>query len=86
MDLIDQKIRVYKNDKIIKNIKCSTGVIGKQDTETPLGIFILQIRENIFIVTNIIKVVDIILNFCKLFNSFYTCRQNGNIIEEEKTN
>ncbi|HID0855357.1 TPA: L,D-transpeptidase, partial [Clostridium botulinum] len=31
VDLIDQKIRVYKNDKIIKNIKCSTGVIGKQD-------------------------------------------------------
>ncbi|NFD31610.1 murein L,D-transpeptidase [Clostridium botulinum] len=85
VDLIDQKIRVYKNDKIIKNIKCSTGVIGKQDTETPLGIFYITNKGKYFYSN---KYNQGGRYYIKFFANYLIhsipVDKNGNIIEEEK--
>ncbi|AJD32916.1 L,D-transpeptidase [Clostridium sporogenes] len=85
VDLIDQKIKVYKNDKIIKNIQCSTGVIGKQDTETPLGIFYITNKGKYFYSN---KYNQGGRYYIKFFANYLIhsipVDKNGNIIEEEK--
>jgi len=44
IDITNQKVIVCKNEEILKEIPCSTGIIGDQDTETPLGVFSVQDR------------------------------------------
>jgi len=44
IDITNQKVKVCKNDAILREISCSTGIIGDQETETPLGVFSVQDR------------------------------------------
>ena len=44
----DQKLSVYKGNKKLIECLCSTGKIGNPDTETPLGVFKVQERNNFF--------------------------------------
>ncbi|NEZ48013.1 L,D-transpeptidase [Clostridium niameyense] len=85
VDLIDQMVNVYKNDKIIKKINCSTGLVGNQDTETPVGMFYIMDKGKYFYSN---KYNQGGRYYIKFFANYLIhsipLDKNGNIIEEEK--
>lgn len=85
VNLTNQKIYIYKDDNILKNMRCSTGRIGYPDTETPLGIFTLLIKGKDFYSN---KYNEGAKYYIKFFNDYLIhsvpVDKKGNIIEEEK--
>lgn len=85
VDLIKQKILVYKKDKKIRDIKCSTGILGDSDTETPLGMFYITNRGKYFYSN---KYNQGGRYYIKFFANYLIhsipVDKSGNIIEEEK--
>ena len=85
VNLINQNMRVLKDDKIVKNISCSTGMIGDQDTETPLGIFYVQVKGEYFFSS---KYQEGARYYIKFFSNYLIhsipVNEKGNIIEDEK--
>ena len=84
IDITDQKVIVYKGDKILRKMACSTGIIGDQDTETPLGIFAVQDKGPSFFSPKYNQGAKYYIKFFAnyLIHSVPT-DQKGNIIEEE---
>lgn len=85
VNLINQNMRVLNDDKIVKNIPCSTGIIGDQDTETPLGIFYVQSKGEYFFSS---KYKEGARYYIKFFSNYLIhsipVNEKGNIIEDEK--
>lgn len=85
VDLTKQKIEVLMKRQPIKEIICSTGTLGDQDTETPLGIFFIQEKGDFFYSEKYQQGGKYYLKFFAnyLIHSVPVDRK-GNIIEEEK--
>ncbi len=85
VNLIKQNINVIKGESIIKNIQCSTGIIGDQDTETPLGIFYVQTKGEYFYSN---KYKEGARYYIKFFSNYLIhsipVDEKGNIIEDER--
>lgn len=85
VNLIKQNINVIKGENIIKNIPCSTGIIGDQDTETPLGIFYVQDKGEYFYSN---KYKEGARYYIKFFSNYLIhsipVDEKGNIIEDER--
>jgi lipoprotein-anchoring transpeptidase ErfK/SrfK len=85
VNLIKQNIDVIKDENIIKNIPCSTGIIGDQDTETPLGIFYVQDKGEYFYSN---KYKEGARYYIKFFSNYLIhsipVDEKGNIIEDER--
>lgn len=86
VNLKSQSIDVLKNDKTIKKVSCSTGILGNQDTETPLGIFSIQSKGEYFYST---KYEQGARYYIKFFSNYLIhsipVDKKGNIIEDEKS-
>ena len=80
----NQKMKVYKKNKLLKEISCSTGILGDSDTETPLGTFYIQSKGNYFFSG---KYQEGGRYYIKFFSNYLIhsipVDKNGNIIEEE---
>lgn len=85
VNLTNQNINVIKKDKALKNIKCSTGILGDQETETPLGIFNIQCKGEYFYSD---KYKEGARYYIKFFSNYLIhsipVDKKGNIIEDEK--
>ncbi|WPC41934.1 L,D-transpeptidase [Clostridium sp. JS66] len=85
VDLIKQNINVIKNDNTIRTISCSTGIMGNQDTETPLGIFYVQNKGEYFYSN---KYKEGARYYIKFFSNYLIhsipVDEKGNIIEDER--
>lgn len=85
VNLSEQKMYIYKNNVLIKKILCSTGKIGNQETETPLGVFFVQEKGKAFFSN---KYDQGGKYYIKFFSNYLIhsipVDQKGNIIEEEK--
>lgn len=85
VNLTKQSLKILSDNKIIKNISCSTGIIGDQDTETPLGIFYVQSKGEYFFSN---KYKEGARYYIKFFSNYLIhsipVDQKGNIIEDEK--
>lgn len=85
VNLTNQNINVIKKDKVLKNIKCSTGILGDQETETPLGIFNIQCKGEYFYSN---KYKEGARYYIKFFSNYLIhsipVDKKGNIIEDEK--
>lgn len=85
VDLTNQNMIVLKDNKIIKKISCSTGIIGNQETETPLGIFYVQSKGEYFFSS---KYKEGARYYIKFFSNYLIhsipVDEKGNIIEDEK--
>jgi len=81
----EQLINIYKNGEVIKSFKCSTGLLGDQDNETPLGIFFIQVKGERFFSDKYGQGAKYYIKFFSnyLFHSI-PIDKNGNIIEEEE--
>lgn len=84
IDITNQEVIAYKGDKILKKMACSTGIIGDQDTETPLGIFAIQDKGIFFFSAKYNQGAKYYIKFFAnyLIHSIPTDKK-GNIIEEE---
>lgn len=80
-----QVVNIYRNGEEIKSFKCSTGLIGDQDNETPIGVFFIQVKGNGFFSEKYGEGAKYYIKFFSnyLFHSIPIDR-NGNIIEEEE--
>lgn len=80
-----QRMKVFKKDKLLKDIACSTGILGNSDTETPLGTFYIQTKGNYFFSG---KYQEGGRYYIKFFSDYLIhsipVDKNGNIIEEER--
>ncbi|MCM0649378.1 L,D-transpeptidase [Clostridium swellfunianum] len=85
VDLTKQLIFIYKDNKELREIKCSTGLIGNADTETPVGNFEIQNKGTFFFSPKYNQGGKYYIKFFSnyLIHSIPTDK-NGNIIEEEK--
>lgn len=85
VNLTNQKIIVTKDNKSIKTILCSTGIIGDSDTETPIGVFYVQEKGSYFYSSKYNQGAKYFIKFFSnyLIHSIPTDKK-GNIIEEEK--
>lgn len=85
VSLNNQSIEILKKDKKIKKIACSTGLLGNQDTETPLGIFNIQCKGEYFYSN---KYKEGARYYIKFFSNYLIhsipVNEKGNIIEDEK--
>jgi len=85
VNLTKQNVTILDNDKIMKNISCSTGIIGDQDTETPLGVFYVQSKGEYFFSN---KYKEGARYYIKFFSNYLIhsipVDEKGNIIEDEK--
>lgn len=85
VSLTKQNMTILDDNKIIKNISCSTGMIGNQDTETPLGIFYVQSKGEYFFSN---KYKEGARYYIKFFSNYLIhsipVDGKGNIIEDEK--
>lgn len=85
VNLTNQNINAIKNGNVIKNISCSTGIIGNQDTETPLGIFYIQNKGEYFYSN---KYKEGARYYIKFFSNYLIhsipVDEKGNIIEDER--
>lgn len=85
VNITTQKMKVSKKDKLIKEMSCSTGIIGNPDTETPLGTFYLQSKGEYFFSN---KYQEGGRYYIKFFSNYLIhsipVDKKGNIIEEEK--
>ncbi|MGE5628743.1 MAG: L,D-transpeptidase family protein [Solirubrobacterales bacterium] len=85
VNITTQKMKIYKKEKIIKEMSCSTGIIGNQDTETPLGTFYLQSKGEYFFSS---KYQEGGRYYIKFFSNYLIhsipVDKKGNIIEGEK--
>jgi len=83
--ITNQKMKIYKKDKLLKQISCSTGIIGDSDTETPLGTFNIQ-SKGMYFFSN--KYQEGGRYYIKFFSNYLIhsipVDSKGNIIEEEK--
>lgn len=80
-----QLINIYKGEELLKTFKCSTGLIGNQDMETPLGVFFTQERGDSFYSNYYEQGGKYYIKFFSnyLFHSV-PVDKNGTIIEEEE--
>ncbi len=85
VNLTNQNINVTKDENIIKTIQCSTGIIGDQETETPLGIFSVQSKGEYFYSN---KYKEGARYYIKFFSNYLIhsipVDEKGNIIEDER--
>lgn len=85
VNLKSQSMTVLNDNKKIKDISCSTGIIGNQDTETPLGIFYMQSKGEYFFSS---KYKEGARYYIKFFSNYLIhsipVDEKGNIIEDEK--
>lgn len=85
VNLTNQNINVIKKDKVLKKIQCSTGMLGDQETETPLGIFNIQCKGEYFYSN---KYKEGARYYIKFFSNYLIhsipVDKKGNIIEDEK--
>ncbi|WML36453.1 L,D-transpeptidase [Clostridium sp. OS1-26] len=85
VNLTNQNINVIKKDKVLKRIQCSTGILGDQETETPLGIFNIQCKGEYFYSN---KYKEGARYYIKFFSNYLIhsipVDKKGNIIEDEK--
>ena len=85
INLTDQNMNIIKNDKVMKKVQCSTGIMGDQETETPLGIFNVQCKGEYFYST---KYKEGARYYIKFFSNYLIhsipVDKKGNIIEDEK--
>ncbi|MTK13643.1 MAG: L,D-transpeptidase [Clostridiaceae bacterium] len=85
MNLTNQNISVIKKDKVLKKVQCSTGILGDQETETPLGIFNVQCKGEYFYSN---KYGEGARYYIKFFSNYLIhsipVDKKGNIIEDEK--
>ncbi|WP_206154961.1 L,D-transpeptidase [Clostridium muellerianum] len=85
VDLVKQNINIIKNENVIKTIPCSTGIMGNQDTETPLGIFYIQTKGEYFYSN---KYKEGARYYIKFFSNYLIhsipVDKKGNIIEDER--
>lgn len=85
VNLKEQNMSISKNNKIIKKIPCSTGLIGDQDTETPLGVFYVQSKGEYFYSN---KYNEGARYYIKFFSNYLIhsipVNEKGNIIEDER--
>ena len=81
----NQLINIYNNGKVIKSFRCSTGLLGDQDNETPLGVFFIQVKGESFFSDKFGEGAKYYIKFFSnyLFHSV-PVDKNGNIIEEEE--
>jgi lipoprotein-anchoring transpeptidase ErfK/SrfK len=85
VNLTEQSIAVYKDNKQLREFTCSTGAIGDPDTETPIGNFQVQNKGTFFFSPKYNQGGKFYIKFFAnyLIHSIPTDK-NGNIIEEEK--
>ncbi len=85
VNLTNQNIKIYKDAELIKDIVCSTGTIGNQNTETPLGKFKVIVRGEEFYNSLLNEGAKYYLQFFGdyLIHSI-PVDENGNIIEKEE--
>ena len=85
INLTKQLIAVYKDNVEVRQIQCSTGLIGDADTETPVGNFEIQNKGTFFFSPKYNQGGKYYIKFFSnyLIHSIPTDR-SGNIIEEEK--
>jgi lipoprotein-anchoring transpeptidase ErfK/SrfK len=85
INLTNQNISVIKKDKVLKKVQCSTGILGDQETETPLGIFNVQCKGEYFYSN---KYQEGARYYIKFFSNYLIhsipVDKKGNIIEDEK--
>lgn len=85
VNITSQKIKVLKGDKVIKEMICSTGILGNSDTETPLGTFYIQSKGEYFFSN---KYQEGGRYYVKFFSNYLIhsipVDKKGNIIEEER--
>ena len=85
IDLTNQNIEVYKDAMLIKEMQCSTGTLGDQNTETPLGMFKIIVRGEEFFNNAINEGAKYYLQF---FGNYLIhsvpIDKNGNVIEKEE--
>lgn len=85
VNLTDQDIKVYKDAMLIKEMPCSTGTIGDQNTETPLGKFKILVRGEEFFNYAVNEGAKYYLQF---FGNYLIhsvpVDQNGDVIEKEE--
>lgn len=81
----NQTINISKNGEVIKSFRCSTGLLGNQDNETPLGVFFIQVKGESFFSDKFGEGAKYYIKFFSdyLFHSV-PVDKNGNIIEEEE--
>jgi hypothetical protein len=85
IDLTKQLIFVYKDNVVVRQIICSTGLIGDADTETPVGNFEIQNKGTFFFSPKYKQGGKYYIKFFAnyLIHSIPTDK-SGNIIEEEE--
>ncbi len=85
VNLTDQNLKVYKDDKLLKDMPCSTGITGNKDTETPIGKFKIILRGEEFFSEKFNQGAKYYLQF---FGDYLIhsvpVDKNGNIIKEEE--
>lgn len=85
VNLTNQNMNVIKKDKVVRKIQCSTGIMGNQETETPLGIFSIQCKGEYFYSS---KYKEGARYYIKFFSNYLIhsipVDKKGNIIEDEK--
>ena len=85
VNLTEQNIKVYKDAMLIKEMQCSTGTIGDQNTETPLGKFKIIVRGEEFFNNAIDEGAKYYLQF---FGNYLIhsvpVDKNGDIIKKEE--
>ncbi len=86
VSVYDQNIRIYNKGILVKDIKCSTGILGDPDTETPLGVFKIQDRNTYFFNEEYNEGAKYYVQFFTnyLIHSVPVDKK-GNIIEEENS-
>jgi hypothetical protein len=85
VNLSNQNIDVLKKDQNIKKRSCSTGLIGNQYSETPLGLFSILCKGQYFYSN---KYKEGARYYIKFFSNYLIhsipVDEKGNIIEDEK--
>ncbi|MCL2321292.1 MAG: L,D-transpeptidase [Oscillospiraceae bacterium] len=84
VDLTNQNLKIYDGSNLIKQMLCSTGTFGNQNTETPLGKFKIQVRGKDFFNTSLNEGAKYYLQFFGDYLIHSTpVDENGKIIETE---
>ena len=84
VDLTNQNIKIFEDGNLIKQMICSTGAFGSQNTETPLGKFKIQVRGEEFFNTSLNEGAKYYLQFFGDYLIHSTpVDENGNTIEKE---
>ena len=86
VSITNQKMKILKDGKVVKESDCSTGELGDSETETPLGTFNIQSKGEYFFSN---KYQEGARYYIKFFSNYLIhsipVDKKGNIIEEEKS-